>query len=830
MTKKVVFLISIIFGLTLFPISEVFALENLCNFENSQTQEIPYSFEGFSPWKTCNISENTNFEKKLIHLEIFLPEYNDELFFILIDSQNRLSKTSPISEWYDLQNNKLANIALDPLDFNDLKGKNKNFNFDQISQFLVFISNKNSGLVEISNPQISSINDFENFEIDDNIPIQNPVPGFLILLLLSFPLGFVILNSSGLSIDDNFFIKLPWFLSFGFIFYMVFSYLIAYIFISTETFLTYLVISWVIFGLYVIKKRDFLKNKIKFHRKISIVFLIFLCLSALVSISYSLPIGWPTGNFDPRNHVSYISVISGNNNIQELNFNPVSDLDFPQQSIYPKGSHVAGAGLSLLTGIFPATSFVSLFSFIVFLIPSLFASLVFKYTKSIFLSSLMFVLVFWRPLFGIWYGDIMYFQWARGNLGGEVGALGLITFFMIFLSYFESKSKIKIFSLILITIFGITISYYVFSALPIFLCIIGFVIYYIRNTKKLTIILSSIVGVFLTIPLWAIPIYESVLNRSLKIPYHHWKYLENFPFDPNTIIFPFWISVAIGFVISIILLKDKKLRFLGIIFITVSLIHILSISEDIAKNYFFYYKALRSLGVMFLLSIVVNLVGINYIINKKLSLQKLWLTKSRWKIKTVKNLIFIGIIILLLPSFGYWYFVIDNPNPNYYKRVPGGNEKFLYDWIYENTSRDELILNDHSDAAQWLIGQRPQSLINGWIQDQYVVGTYNPDTQSFEPTIPAAIAIVQANQILKNPWDYEYIKTTIKKLDIKYLYISERTDVRTKCALQGQICYPDSEDWAWKTYSGNSRIGMYEHHPNLELVLRNGNSAIFRVI
>ena len=274
MTKKVVFLISIIFGLTLFPISEVFALENLCNFKNSQTQEIPYSFEGFSPWKTCNISENTNFEKKLIHLEIFLPEYNDELFFILIDSQNRLSKTSPISEWYDLQNNKLANIALDPLDFKNTKGKNKNFDFDQISQFHVFISNENSGLVEISNPQISSINDFENFEIDDNIPIQNPVPGFLILLLLSFPFGFVLLNSSGLSIDDNFFIKLPWFLSFGFIFYMVFSYLIAYIFISTETFLIYLVISWVILGLYVIKKRDFLKNKIKFRRKISIVFLI----------------------------------------------------------------------------------------------------------------------------------------------------------------------------------------------------------------------------------------------------------------------------------------------------------------------------------------------------------------------------------------------------------------------------------------------------------------------------------------------------------------------------------------------------------------------------
>jgi len=43
-------------------------------------------------------------------------------------------------------------------------------------------------------------------------------------------------------------------------------------------------------------------------------------------------------------------------------------------------------------------------------------------------------------------------------------------------------------------------------------------------------------------------------------------------------------------------------------------------------------------------------------------------------------------------------------------------------------------------------------------------------------------------------------------------------------------CYPNSEKWAWRDYSGNSRIAMYENHPNLELILRNGDSAIFKVI
>ena len=42
--------------------------------------------------------------------------------------------------------------------------------------------------------------------------------------------------------------------------------------------------------------------------------------------------------------------------------------------------------------------------------------------------------------------------------------------------------------------------------------------------------------------------------------------------------------------------------------------------------------------------------------------------------------------------------------------------------------------------------------------------------------------------------------------------------------------YPNSMNWAWKEYSGSARIAMYENHPNLELIIRNGNSAIFRVI
>ena len=65
------------------------------------------------------------------------------------------------------------------------------------------------------------------------------------------------------------------------------------------------------------------------------------------------------------------------------------------------------------------------------------------------------------------------------------------------------------------------------------------------------------------------------------------------------------------------------------------------------------------------------------------------------------------------------------------------------------------------------------------------------------------------------------------EFEIDYIYLSERLDKKNICD-RGK-CVPDGI-LQLPSYSGNSVIAMYENHPQLELIMRNGNSAIFRVL
>ena len=174
----------------------------------------------------------------------------------------------------------------------------------------------------------------------------------------------------------------------------------------------------------------------------------------------------------------------------------------------------------------------------------------------------------------------------------------------------------------------------------------------------------------------------------------------------------------------------------------------------------------------------------------------------------------------------------DRPG-SYIDTIPGGNEKKLQFWLYENTEPGDLVLNDLSNAAKWYIGFKAQKMINGFNQDiiawKYVQG----HPANFEKNFPGVFTTMRANEILKDPWDHEKIDEIINELDIKYIYLSERERSEYRCFKHWEEpiqCYQTSQTWPWQNYSGNARIAMYENHPSLELVLRNGDSAIFRVV
>jgi len=240
------------------------------------------------------------------------------------------------------------------------------------------------------------------------------------------------------------------------------------------------------------------------------------------------------------------------------------------------------------------------------------------------------------------------------------------------------------------------------------------------------------------------------------------------------------------------------------------------------------------LGLVFLLSIGINLIVAHFLLRKSAFKYKLSEFITGNKLISLKIIVVIFIAILLIPTISAWDSLIYDPPIKSLLEVPGGNEKNLQLWLYENTKKTDLILTDYSLAAENYVGFRAQPMLNGNLQWRIITNHafYNIDTKTYEPifnktltdqrTANSLTATLSAGKILNNAWDYENIEQTLKELEIDYVYISERKKLRPVGT------YPD--DFSWQNYAGRERIAMYENHPNLELILRNGNSAIFKVI
>jgi len=803
----------------------------------------------------CKLSDPISLQKKLVDFEFLIKSpRNFEIQLSLMDISGNTIFTSPqIMNWYDISQDQRAHIVLDPGDFGlesssvSDRAEAKNI---KINNLKLSLSPNNYESITLSNSKIKTLEDFPNFKFEDNLPIQSTIPAFLGLILISFPLGFVLLSSSNFLKDANFFVKIPWFLGFGFCMYMIIIYLVSHIWISFEVVLGYLVLEFGILFFYLKRNKSFFNNfKINESKNTIIFFAIILVISASLAVNYIDAIGWPTGIWDSRIHVATISISMENNQIDYgKSLLPVSDMPgwsgFEVNETvlgYPRGSHVAAAGVAFLTGTLPAVSMESTLAFIIFLIPVMLASLVYKFSKSIFFSSIMFLITYWVP--NRFPGDIMLGKIVSSNFAASAGIIVALTCFMIFIAYFDKGNRKKLFFFYGLSIFALTISYYGYVFLPIIIGIIGFLIYFIKDRMKRKIIFLVLIAAFISMPLWSSSLLES-MDLQQVVPYVYSKFRANCAFNPVCEIFPLWISTGFGIASAAILFFSNRYRAFSIVVFGVSFVHLIAITQDLALNYGFFYKSLRSVGLMLLLSVAMNLVMLHFL-SKLVPLKP-----SRFYSKFIKNplskIVILGILVVVLfpglqifedrvEILSDWNF--SRKTGSIIDAFPGGNERNLQYWLYENSQQNDLILNELSNAAQWYIGFRAQNLVNGHQQDAVISKSYNYETKKWESEYEGSKRVLRANEILKHPWDYEKIEEIIDELDIKYVYISERKRYEFRCfsletkgyeAVEG--CYPNAENWPWKGYSGNSRIAMYENNPNLELILRNGNSAVFKVL
>jgi len=813
-----------------YSVGEIGYRDNLkvfTDFKGQQTDQLSL---------TCVFDEPISLEDKLIGLEFEIKsKTNYDMKLLLVDTNGETNYGSPqLRQLYDIYQDRRANIVFDPTDFKAIEGITGIFgDLNTIQSLKLELNQNNFESISISNPNIIAKKEFPDYRLDENLPIQSTIPVFLGLILISFPLGFVLLENSKFLKDENFFVKIPWYLGFGFCISLTFIYLVSHIWISFEIVLSYIIFELGILAIYLKRKKISFSNFQNFKSKNNMIFfLIILIIAGVLSINYVDAIGWPTGIWDARVHVSKISLTVANNVLPDTtSLLPISDIPgwLPNRIVsYPQGSHAIAAGLSFFTGTLPAVSMEAINGFIIFLIPLMLSSLVYKFSKSLFLSSIMFLVSYWVPT--VYRGDIMMFQITASNFSAHVGIVVLLTSFMILIAYFEKGNKLKLFIYYAICIFAVGASYSGYFVLPILVGIISFLIYHLKDSKKKVIIFPILIAVFISMPLWSFTALE-LIGLKQSIPYDHARYLLRNPIDPSSELFPLWVSSAFGIVSASILFFNKRYRPFSIIVLMVSLVHFIPISHDLALYYTFFHKSYRSVGLMFLLSIAINLLMFNFI-TKQISINPSRVFSKFVKSKFSKIAVLGLLVLLLFPGLQILedrtevladkkYFKKTN---SYIDTFPGGNERNLQYWLYENAKSSDLVLNDLSKASEMFIGFRAQNLINGALQDIYVTEIIIDQVRKKE-FAPEVFTIIKANEILKHPWDYEKIEEILRELDIKYLYISERERFDT-C----KGCYPNTENWPWKDYSGNARIAMYENHPSLELILRNGNSAIFKVL
>jgi len=821
-------------------LGEIRIEENKKFFTNVKTQSQPIEIN-------CFLTKPVSLQNQLINFEFLIKtsEKYDMTLSLIDTNGNVISTSSPLLEWYEIFPEKKANVVLDPFDFGIvdpslLTGTDIDYE-NKIGNFRLKIFTNDIESMSISYPEIISIKDHPDFEIDEHLPIQSVIPGFLGLILLSFPIGFVLLNNARFLKEVNFFVKVPWFLGFGFCIYVVFMFFISQFWISLEIILVYLVITFFILFLYIKKNKTsyFIIPNLKFDKSL-VFFSVILIISATLSINYVEQIAWPTGIWDSLVHVPIISLSVENHVIDDLqSFLPIRDVPGPgafASIAYPTGSHIAAAGLSFLTERFPAVAMESVFSFTIFLIPLMLASFVYRFTKSIFLSGIMFMVTYWQPI--DWYaGDMMLSKIITSNFSAETSFIALLCSFMIFVEYFKNENKLKLFIYFVLTVVATALLYYGFVVLPILIGIAGFLIYHLKSKRKKVVVFAFLIAIFISMPLWTFTLHN-MAGLEQQIPYIYPRYASHHLFDPYHELFPFWISTAFGITFASYLLIKNQYRYFSIIVLFTSIIHLLAFSHDLALNYTFFYKAHRSVGLMFLLSVLMNLIMINFL-SKRFSFKPTGYFTKFFQ-KNIFKVVIISILFLVLHQ---GFHILDDRKEILMEYrgynvaasldlIPSGNERNLQFWLYENTNPDDLILNDLTSASEWLVGYRAQNLINGHRQSWAIGISYNDDIGGFDPIYQGAKETLRANEILRHPWDYQIIEEIVQELDIKYIYISEREKFEHRCALETKrsACYPTAISWSWKQFSGDARVAMYEEHPNLDLILRNGNSAIFKVV
>ncbi|AFU57850.1 hypothetical protein Ngar_c09080 [Candidatus Nitrososphaera gargensis Ga9.2] len=527
------------------------------------------------------------------------------------------------------------------------------------------------------------------------------------------------------------------------------------------------------------------------------IFIIVFFSWFLVKMSVWSPAG------DATSHGTIISLILSNNGRPE-SYQPISNASFDLWR-YPLGYHVITYFFAFTFNIIPAISMVSMAVFISMLIPLLIFSSILSVSGRIFLAVSASLLAFLAPQFTSEASpvhDLLYSNILNGTYPSHTANLLIIGLvgILCFLKDSEIRPNLRHIILIMVISIAAFLTYYIYLVFIIFICIIiGGVLF---DTKK-PIILLAVVFVGLLIGQGWFTFSSDIISQTINDFKLRMKTYTVTKDDIDTIylviiLAPFWLiflkpdSLATGIILSMLTL------FIPMLF---------NVFIPIDWQSLWMFPTRRIWPTLFGISIVAS-----YVILANISKHYRVCALLRY---TQYSLLAIGIAVMLIFAF---YF-----NPGNWQ-VPTADDRRVMEWISNNVSRKDLVVNDMTFQGLFLTS----------VAAQNVTSEIAIVSQSFASDVPIdnefAHRSLELTTIFLEPRNYQAHQALLQKYNASYIFVSSSQVYLDywNPVLKGGILRPE---YKYKTdLSQQDYLKLFDENPNLRLAFKSGESAVYKVI
>ncbi|MDH5770334.1 MAG: hypothetical protein OEZ25_03495, partial [Candidatus Bathyarchaeota archaeon] len=603
-------------------------LNNSVHFELDEVEvaEGPFSYRfytinatgwmdfGFVPLSTLNLSNKF----LILWLKVQNVTLETPLALTLDDNNGNKRGFWNIISWFALESNTWARIALSMENF---QCEDLGFNVARVVRIRFVASDKgghHSQTVWIENPVI--VLKEESKEVSSNE--QNGlflVLDILFLLTIFSVTGFITFHFFQVQLPSgwNFAVALPLYMAVGTSALVALLSLFCLIFLDATVSWCIIASIFVIFLMIVRKKSTNMSGKIRNLRTVE--FLIPMCLfgfSLVRFLSLALDMRWGA-YVDSQTHGLFTSLILFNKGFPYTSY-PVGNITLSPIR-YPMGFHASSALASLVTGTYPGQSILLVGVAMVLIIPSLFYSILYLYTKSLKLSFLAFLLSLFLPGATpmLWRNshDLLLGNFLVGTYPNLLGNLILITALAVavVLENAASNSSRQVILLYGLLIVALSVSYYPlipFIALYVFLRVF---LFYFGRPKLVLRVLGAVFFLFTLIAfifiLWS---YRPILTNFLRVDSSllHTVYMRYPLFELNSPYLVYTGFILLAFLFSLWFLFIDKLRNLGLLFLVFFSPLIAAQNKQMYSVLFWFVQPDRALILLVGLSYITVLFGI----------------------------------------------------------------------------------------------------------------------------------------------------------------------------------------------------------------------------